>query len=160
MTANFTTARRLRPVPAETKALIVAEFTGGRTARQIARAHLLDVTQVDSVLAAAKVRRQPAGEPAHLHVSPGARLHIITDYRTGMPMADMVAKHGWDASTLRHVLGEAGVPMRRPATLGRTQRFDILDMHTDGMPVEELASLYRRPVEIIQAVITAGQAQR
>lgn len=65
--------------------------------------------------------RRPTGIPIRPDDRPRIRARVVDLYASGSTIAQVAAETGWSELTVRRLLKEARVTMRRPGTYDRTR---------------------------------------
>ena len=90
---------------------VVAAYEAGATVTELAARHGCSTTTVRDVLAARGVERRARGPRSPLD---GREDEVAAAYEAGATVRDLVDRFGANQRTVRKVLAEAGVVMRRP----------------------------------------------
>lgn len=93
------------------EAELVAAYEAGATVEELAARHGCSVTTIRLVLGGEGVELRPPGPRSPLD---GREREVAAAYEAGATVRELVDRFGANQRTIRKVLGEQGVSMRRP----------------------------------------------
>ncbi|MCU1487492.1 MAG: hypothetical protein JWN67_4238 [Actinomycetia bacterium] len=93
------------------EAELVDAYVAGATVEELAERHDCSVTTIRSVLGEAGASLRARGPRSPLE---GRAAELSTDYEAGATVRDLAERYGANQRTIRKVLAERGVAMRRP----------------------------------------------
>ena len=93
-------------------------------------------------------------------LSPETVEALARDYASGLNLSELQAKYDLSKGSVRRLLGEAGVPMRRQS-LPVEQVHELAKLYQDGLTMREIAAQTGVPKTTIQNVLqSAGVVMR
>lgn len=139
---------------------IAAAYADGATIAELAEAHGVSRTPIRRAIAAAGIVTRRGGVMGPTDAEAAA---MVEDHRSGMPIAQIAAKHGRGRNVVRRALTRAGIPLQRGGRpnpmLGREAV--VAAEYADGATMSELMAKYGVSAHTVRrALVSHGVAVR